>query len=741
VASALDYAHRQGVVHRDIKPENILFHEGEVVLADFGIALAVKEAGGNRLTETGLSLGTPQYMSPEQATGDRTLDARSDVYSLAAVLYEMLAGEPPVSGATAQAIIAKLLTERPTSIRVVRDTVPVAVDAAVTKALSKVPADRFASAGDFVRSLDIGAAAPLSGSRTTRGLVFPMLGAAAVVMIGLGAWFIIRGLGQQPKALTLGDRTQVTFNGRVLTPSISRDGAQIAYGVRNCNANGCTYGVELQDIGGSATRRLFDGASALYAIYWGPERRSLLLEASINGSFGLYLVSTLGGQPRRVSPVDAAFWGSDSLLTVRAGHAHPDYWIFVGGLDGAAVDSIRVPGLGNQFGGVDAVPNSGWIIFRTDEGQHSTLLALDRAGHEHARITLPSVTHMNATPNGIWLLAPGATRRYVVRVGFDTKTGRFAPRADTVYRLAAPNNSYSVTYDGSTLLFDEGVAEYDVWATDLKSAVHGNWPREKSILHSTSAPIARLSPDGSRLLIGRTEVSSTSQRRWSIMPFDGKGETPLALGGENAQAYWADAATIAVIERGAGATRFSLMNAGQTSRRSTLTIRDSTITDWIVLPNGGWGWLSDGGRTLALQPAGASSPRRMPIPRWYSRLDEIYDSPDGSKIAVVGWSAPSGDSIGVSTISVADGKETHLLTKFAEGGSTFWLDDGSVLFASLATGATYSLDRIRGPGQIEHLGNIGRPGIAFNVSTDLRRISLVGREEHSDAWTARVVTR
>src|SRR5262245_38548648 len=92
VASALDYAHKHGVIHRDIKPENILFHEGEAVLADFGIALAVKEAGGNRLTETGLSLGTPQYMSPEQATGDRALDARSDIYSLAAVLYEMLAG-------------------------------------------------------------------------------------------------------------------------------------------------------------------------------------------------------------------------------------------------------------------------------------------------------------------------------------------------------------------------------------------------------------------------------------------------------------------------------------------------------------------------------------------------------------------------------------------------------------------------------------------------------------------------
>src|SRR5215204_6588134 len=130
VASALDYAHRQGLVHRDIKPENILLQEGEAMLADFGIALAVKESGGSRLTETGLSLGTPHYMSPEQATGDRNVDARSDLYSLASVLYEMLVGEPPITGKTVQAVIAKLLTEPAMHVRTVRPTVPEHVDAA-----------------------------------------------------------------------------------------------------------------------------------------------------------------------------------------------------------------------------------------------------------------------------------------------------------------------------------------------------------------------------------------------------------------------------------------------------------------------------------------------------------------------------------------------------------------------------------------------------------------------------------
>ena len=153
VTSALDYAHRHRVIHRDLKPENILLQDGEPLVADFGIALAISHAGGTRLTETGLTLGTPRYMSPEQAAGDRALDARSDIYSFAAVLYEMLAGEPPHTGSTAQAIIAKALSETVRPVRGVRNTVPEHVDAALLKALATVPADRFATAAEFGEAL------------------------------------------------------------------------------------------------------------------------------------------------------------------------------------------------------------------------------------------------------------------------------------------------------------------------------------------------------------------------------------------------------------------------------------------------------------------------------------------------------------------------------------------------------------------------------------------------------------
>lgn len=166
IASALDYAHRHGVIHRDLKPENILLHDGQPLVADFGIALAVSVAGGERITQTGISLGTPHYMSPEQATGDRPIDQRSDVYSLGAVLYEMLSGDPPHTASTSQGIIAKVLTDTPRSVRTTRPNVAPHIDLALTRALEKLPADRFSSAHEFAEAL-----APRHGQ--TAGVVVP----------------------------------------------------------------------------------------------------------------------------------------------------------------------------------------------------------------------------------------------------------------------------------------------------------------------------------------------------------------------------------------------------------------------------------------------------------------------------------------------------------------------------------------------------------------------------------------
>ena len=153
VAEVLDYAHRHGVIHRDIKPGNVLIHDGQPVISDFGIALAVGVAGGGRLTETGLSLGTPHYMSPEQATGDQHLGPATDIYALGCVLYEMLVGEPPYTGSTAQAVLGKIVVGETPSASAERSSVPENVDATIARALEKVPADRFSTAAKFSEAL------------------------------------------------------------------------------------------------------------------------------------------------------------------------------------------------------------------------------------------------------------------------------------------------------------------------------------------------------------------------------------------------------------------------------------------------------------------------------------------------------------------------------------------------------------------------------------------------------------
>jgi Tol biopolymer transport system component len=239
-ASALDYAHRHGVIHRDIKPENILLHDGSALVADFGIALAASTAG-TRMTETGMSLGTPHYMSPEQAMGEREITARSDVYALGCITYEMLVGEPPFNGPTAQAIIARVMTEEPRSLTLQRKSIPPHVEAAVYQALEKLPADRFATAAEFAAALSgetAGTArrpaARTGASRSRRTTAWaPWL--VAAIAIGAGAWGWVRAAGTRGRPierhyLFLGDSAHLQTLVTTGPPlALSRDGSRLAF--------------------------------------------------------------------------------------------------------------------------------------------------------------------------------------------------------------------------------------------------------------------------------------------------------------------------------------------------------------------------------------------------------------------------------------------------------------------------------------------------------------------------------
>ena len=250
VADALQYAHVHGVIHRDIKPENILLQNGHALVADFGIALAASSAG-TRMTETGMSLGTPHYMSPEQAMGERDLDARTDVYALGCVLYEMLSGQPPFTGPTAQAIVAKVITEAPVPLSRLRSTVSEDLEAAVLTALEKVPADRFASAAAFGAALDGSAPVKTSARRGSRApsrqripwrTVSFVLAGIAVASMAFAAWTLRPGDTGSTELISydaaLPDTAMMTFfdaagmtgYGAPLTSvSVSPDGAFAVY--------------------------------------------------------------------------------------------------------------------------------------------------------------------------------------------------------------------------------------------------------------------------------------------------------------------------------------------------------------------------------------------------------------------------------------------------------------------------------------------------------------------------------
>ena len=238
VANALDHAHRHKVIHRDIKPANILLQDGEPVVADFGIALAIGAAGSNRLTETGLSLGTPFYMSPEQATGDQPVGAATDTYALGSVLYEMLTGDPPYMGSTAQAVLGQIISAKPISATEKRPAIPANVDAALRCALEKLPADRFTSAQDFVRALgdehfrygEVAAGVAGTVASPWNRLTMAFAALAAVATLGFG-WALLRTEAPQPvlrysMAFSAEEALTTNVGSRI---AVSPDGSRIVY--------------------------------------------------------------------------------------------------------------------------------------------------------------------------------------------------------------------------------------------------------------------------------------------------------------------------------------------------------------------------------------------------------------------------------------------------------------------------------------------------------------------------------
>ena len=284
IAGALDYAHRHGVIHRDIKPENILLHDGRALVADFGIALAASKAGSTRMTETGMSLGTPHYMSPEQAMGEREITARSDVYALGCVLYEMLTGEPPFTGPTAQAIVAKVMTARPEPVTTIRQTVPPAVAAAVHQAIQKLPADRFTTAAEF--------AAALAGQGSSASLLQDAPPVPARRAWLLPAAIALLGIAGSALAFRMGRARSAGLDAPVTYDAALPDSAPISF---NAVSVSSAYGTPLRNLSVAP-----GGGFAVYAALRGDSTE--LWWRSLRTAEARLLPGTTGGTVPRVSP-------------------------------------------------------------------------------------------------------------------------------------------------------------------------------------------------------------------------------------------------------------------------------------------------------------------------------------------------------------------------------------------------------------------------------------------------------
>ena len=313
-ADALQYAHERGVVHRDIKPENILLSGGHALVADFGIALAVQTAGGTRMTQTGLSLGTPQYMAPEQAMGEKSVDARADIYALGAVTYEMLAGEPPFTGPTVQAIVAKVITEKPAPLVRQRDSVPAHVDAAIAQSLAKLPADRPSSAREFADALQNPTAAVGSGRGASRPARAALVGGGALALLGIaaGVWAWRTTRPAETRRLVALTLEVPSTNPELSRFAVSPDGARFAFATAE--------GLVVRDAG-QREYRLFPGTQEAESPTFSPDGEWIAFHA--NGH--LRKIAVAGGSALALVPGDSLLagrvnWGEDGSIVFESGN-------------------------------------------------------------------------------------------------------------------------------------------------------------------------------------------------------------------------------------------------------------------------------------------------------------------------------------------------------------------------------------------------------------------------------------
>jgi serine/threonine-protein kinase len=536
VADALEYAHGHGIVHRDIKPENILLHGGHAMVADFGIALAASRSdGGSRMTETGMSLGTPHYMSPEQSMGEREITPKADIYALGCVLYEMLTAEPPFTGATAQAIIARVMTEEPRSLTLQRRTIPPHVEAAVITALAKLPADRFATAAQFAAALGNtefampGRRAAPAGEAVGAPARRRVLGAAPwgllLLALGAAAWGWLRphpGAAPQPVgrfSLQLPAGAALgTASGTII--AMSPDGSRIVYvGVGPLGNQLFMRGLDQLDPvplpGTQDAANPFFSYDGQWIAFWAGGKLSKL---PLSGGPALTIAST-GGLGGSWSVGDTiAFFSDSGLMVVPSAGGTPRVLL--------RPDTAR----GEAYMFPEYLPDGRALLFY-GRAAEDHLLVLDLRSGVVKRFEQTGVNPHYVSSGHVVLATRTGT---LIAVPFDASrlevTGSPIPVAEAVVVGGSGAAKLGMSRDGA-FAFQVGQAGIaDLVLVDRSGGVHP-LPAEPQ---AYVAP--RLSPNGRLIAVEVTETGSPStdiwiydigQRTRTRLTFDQTGHRPI----------------------------------------------------------------------------------------------------------------------------------------------------------------------------------------------------------------------
>jgi serine/threonine-protein kinase len=745
VADALDYAHRHGVIHRDIKPENILLHDGRPMVMDFGIALAVSAAAGGRMTETGLSLGTPHYMSPEQATADREITGRSDIYSLGTVLYEMLTGNPPHTGASAQQIIMKIVTEDAAPVTRIRKSVPPNVAAALAKALEKLPADRFATAKAFGDALtdphfrtgtthrDVPTAQHASRGPLTAALTVAVLALAAAL------WGWLRTRPSDPEiryALALPGDAALSEGESAPTPA--PDGSYLVY-VGSGGTSGRRLWIKRRDDERPAPIAGTDGARD-FAL--SPDGKWIAFTGPVPGTVNRMSIN--GGAAVPIVTQGAAYAAGLAWLdqnTVVFPTARADGISAVHANGGAVAQIWKGDSVRRAFE-LSALPLGRGFVFNVC---HAGCVTSDadvfdaRTGKTHEVLT--------ATPGPVSYIPSGhlgyvASDGGFFAVAFDLKRltagGSPIPIADSVSVATSPDNMpFHVSASGTLVLVKAAASHtgyYEMnWVdqTGRMTPLDTAWKFRMTGLEGDEG--WALSPDEKRLAIGLS--TSAGDGIWVKELPNGAAHRITYDTTPSYRPRWGPSGQYITFLGTNSARGFAARRADGTGTDSTLLV--GSFDEGVITPDGkryllrggAFGPIA-GGRDIASFRPGIDT---LPQPLIATRYDEeaIMPAPDGH------WVAYQSDETGRTEVYIRPFPDVNTgkqLVSRDGGRAPLWSRDGTKLYYVRGDG-TMMVVRMTTGSQL-HLSN---PTALFHIPDDM--LGGGGATDYTAFYTPWDITR